>query len=122
MKRRMSVLRTGALSITVLLAGCATIGKADFERHKMSSLRQLQGSETGLLLFEARISSRYPDSPSGDLQRMKWAADWLEIRGYCPEGFEVVSRRRYTRADDNPYLYHLRYELRCLQSAPSKQK
>ncbi len=97
-----------------LMAGCESIGRTDFERHSMSSLKILPGSNDRLLLFEAKISAEYPDSPSGDVQRMEWAADWMEIRGFCPHGFSVVSRRRYTPADDNPYWYHLRYELRCL--------
>ena len=105
------------MSVAVLVAGCESIGRTDFERHSMSSLKILRGSVDGLLLFEANTSEQYPDSPSGDIQRMKWAAGWLEIRGFCPHGFAVVSRRRYTPADDNPFRYHLRYELRCLSPA-----
>jgi hypothetical protein len=102
------------LSLAVLMGGCETIGRTDFERHSMSSLRALPDSNDDLLLFEAKISVQYPDSPSGDVKRMEWANDWMEVRGFCPDGFEVVSRRLYTRADNNPYMYDLRYELRCL--------
>ncbi len=106
--------RLGIILVAVLAGGCESIGRTDFERHSMSSLKILPDRDDGLLLFEAKTNAQYPDSPSGDVQRMKWATAWMEIRGFCPQGFSVVSRRRYTPADDNPYRYHLRYELRCL--------
>ncbi len=109
--------RAIVMSVAVLMVGCESIGRTDFERHSMSSLKILPGGVDGLLLFEANTSEQYPDSPSGDIQRMKWAAGWMEIRGFCPHGFAVVSRRRYVPADDNPFRYDLRYELRCLSSA-----
>ncbi len=102
------------LVLAVLTSGCENIGRTDFERHSMSSLKILPGSDDSLLLFEAKISAQYPDSPSGDVKRMEWADDWMEVRGFCPDGFAVVSRRLYTRRDNNPFMYDLRYELRCL--------
>lgn len=111
------VCRVVVMSVALLVAGCESIGRTDFERHSMSNLKILSGRDRGLLLFEANTSAKYPDSPSGDIQRMKWAAGWMEIRGFCPDGFAVVSRRPYTPADDNPYGYHLRYVLRCLPPA-----
>ena len=109
--------RAIVMSVAVLVGGCESIGRTDFERHSMSSLKILPNRDDGLLLFEAKTNAQYPDSPSGDIQRMKWAASWMKIRGICPDGFTVVSRRRYTPADDNPFRYHLRYELRCLSPA-----
>lgn len=114
---RFCVCRVAVMSLAVLVAGCESIGRTDFERHSMSNLKILTGRDDGLLLFEANISAQYPDSPSGDIQRMKWAAGWMEIRGFCPDGFAVVSRRPYTPADDNPFRYDLRYVLRCLRPA-----
>jgi len=103
------------LYLAVALAGCETIGRNDFERHRMSSLNAIP--DTDLLLFEAKLSRQYPDSPAGDAQRMKWAEGWMEMRKLCPDGFSVVSRRRYKPEDDNPYRYDLRYELRCVVSS-----
>ncbi len=65
------------------------------------------------LKFEARTSATYPaDNPQAEQTRMQWLADWLEIRGMCPAGVDILERVHSGSAADR-FGYDLRYELRC---------
>lgn len=102
----------------LVLSACQSLdisGKHQFERYSMSSLKTDPTGTEGTLIFEAKASAQYPvDSPSAETVRMQWAEDWLAARSLCPDGFEVLSKRRYTVEDYNPNRYALRYELSCL--------
>jgi hypothetical protein len=110
------------LSMTVLLlgsAGCAALeDKTDYERHTMSDLRE-DWRRPGTLLFEATSSSMYPaDSDAAEAVRMEWLAGWMKRTGYCPAGWEVLSRSPIPPGEVHARRHDLRYELKCVEPAP----
>jgi hypothetical protein len=98
-----------------LLAGCAAIDdRTDFHRHTMSDLRE-DFRQPGVFLFEASTSSLYPeDSDAAEAARMEWLAGWMKRSGYCPAGWEVVSREPIDPREVHSRRRDLRYQVRCL--------
>lgn len=110
-----------ALTLTALLlgaGGCAAIDdKTDYHRHTMSDLRE-DWRQPGVLFFEATSSSQYPaDSASAETVRMAWLAGWMKRGGYCPDGWEVISRSVIPPAEVHMRRHDLRYEVRCAEAA-----
>ncbi len=107
------------LCAMAILAGCASDGYRDYDRHTMSTM-QLP-SEGDYWLFDAKTNARYPlDSLNAEAMRMRWAEEWFKQRKACDFGFDVKSRRIYQPGDDNPLRWNLRYELACKDSPPEK--
>lgn len=94
--------------------GCAALeDRSDYHRHSMSDLRE-DWRRPGILLFEATSSSLFPaDSEAAEATRMEWLAAWMKRTGYCPDGWEVVSRNRIDAAEVHARRHDLRYEVRC---------
>lgn len=106
-----------ALFLTSLLlgtGGCAVLDdQSDYHRHAMSDLRE-DRRQPGVLLFEATSSGQYPaDSEPAEAVRMEWLAGWMKRGGYCPDGWEVVSRSVIPPAEVHARRHDLRYEVRC---------
>lgn len=104
-----------AMLLAGLLAGCAAIDdRSDYHRHTMSDLRE-DFRQPGVFLFEASTSSLYPaDSEAAEATRMQWLAGWMKRSGYCPAGWEVVSRTPIDPREVHSRRRDLRYEVTCL--------
>lgn len=105
----------------VFLSACAVEEKSrqDFERHQMSML-EISRSNPSMLIFETQVDARYPeDSEEAEAVRMRWLQGWLDRGGFCPAGYEILSRRRIGPGEINFHHMDLRYELRCLEAAPA---
>lgn len=98
--------------------GCAAVDdKADYHRHTMSDLRE-DWRNPGTLLFEASSSSLYPaDSEAAEAIRMEWLAAWMKRTGFCPAGWDVLSRSAIEPGEVHARRHDLRYQLRCAEPA-----
>jgi len=110
-----------SLFVGSLLAGaggCAAVDdKTDYHRHTMSDLRE-DWRNPGTLLFEASSSSLYPaDSEAAEAIRMEWLAAWMKRTGFCPAGWEVLSRSEIEPGEVHARRHDLRYELQCAEPA-----
>jgi hypothetical protein len=110
------------LLVPLLLAGqggCAAMeDKTDYHRHSMSDLRE-DWRRPGILLFEASSSSLFPaESEAAEEVRMEWLAAWMKRTGYCPAGWELLSRSDIDPREVHVRRHDLRYELRCVGPAP----
>ncbi len=50
---------------------------------------------------------------------MEWLQGWLDRQGYCPDGYEILSRDKLGSGDINFHDMDLRYTLRCSEAVPS---
>ncbi len=110
------------LLLAVLFSGCAIEEKSrgDFERHNNSILRTSYQDES-VLVFEAKAGAAYPaDSEAAEAVRMEWLQSWLDGRGLCPSGYEVLSREPIAPGQPNFHDMDLRYLLKCVSQAPAK--
>jgi hypothetical protein len=98
----------------LLLAGCAAAGdRTDYHRHSMSDLTE-DWRRPGMLVFEASTSTLYPpESEPAEAIRMEWLAGWMKRSGYCPAGWEVLSRSAIPPAEVHARRRDLRYEVQC---------
>lgn len=94
----------------VFCAVAACTATSEYDRHQMSALRAVDEG----LVFETRTSTDYPaDSEAAEQARYQWIQSWLDVKGYCPDGFEIVERTTISPEELNPYRYNLRYRLKC---------
>ena len=107
------MLRLSLFAIVLGLQDCELNPNTDFDRHSMSWLIVPASGDT--MVFEAQTNAVYPaGTPEGEATRKQWMADWLDRRGLCPNGFNIVDGPRSFRPDeDNPHRAQLRYELQC---------
>lgn len=100
-----------------LLSACAPMDdRRDYHRHSMSDLRE-DWRRPGIFLFEASTSSLYPpDSESAEAVRMEWLAAWMKRSGFCPAGWEILSRSAIDPAEVHARRHDLRYELECAET------
>lgn len=106
-------------ALLVLAAGCALEerSRADFDRHQMSLL-EVSRQDDSVLIFEAKTSGAFPEaSAEAEAARMQWLQGWLDRQGYCPAGYEILSRRKLGPGDINFHDMDLRYTLRCREAA-----
>ncbi len=114
-KVSMSAIRRVALFFTtaavlVLVVGCA--GDSSFDRHNKSRLWLTQDGKE--LYFDATVSQAYPDQDKvAEAARMSWLQDWLKLRKYCGEGYNVTERRKIRDDEYNPQRHDLRYRIEC---------
>jgi hypothetical protein len=116
---RQGLYQTLFLSLAALaaaLAACAGPGdRSDYHRHSMSDLRE-DWRRPGVLLFEASTSSLYPaESAAAEATRMEWLAAWMKRSGYCPAGWQVLSRSAIDPGEVHARRHDLRYELACTE-------
>ena len=52
--------------------------------------------------------------------RMQWLEGWLERRGLCVHGYEVLERRAFDFLEHNPARYDLRYKVQCTVAPPDE--
>jgi hypothetical protein len=105
-------------ALLILLAACALEEKsrADFDRHQMSLL-EVSRQDDSILIFEAQTSGAFPEgSAEAEATRMEWLQGWLDRQGYCPDGYEILSRRKLGPGDINFHDMDLRYALRCKEA------
>lgn len=115
--------RSGQSAVMLILAigvlgGCLDIREsADFERHRHSRLFQPY-DRPDVIFFDVRFSPDYPaGEPAAEATRQAWLTQWLQQRGLCPAGHEVVEQRPFAYEEDNPGRYDRRYRVRCRDSA-----
>ncbi|MEM6639013.1 MAG: hypothetical protein AAF610_03840 [Pseudomonadota bacterium] len=97
--------------LMAFISGCVS-GKSLQDRHHMSRL--VVPSDGDYLIFEASTGVDYPaDDADAEAVRRDWIRQWLERRGLCANGFEVIKRVELGDSADNPYRHDLRYTLRC---------
>ena len=109
-------------ALMVVLAGCALEEKsrADFDRHQMSLL-EVSRQDDSILIFEAQTSGAFPEaSAQAEATRMEWLQGWLDRQGYCPYGYEILSRSKLGPGDINFHDMDLRYTLRCTEAPASE--
>lgn len=105
------------------LSGCALKefedrSRGDFDRHNQSHL-EVSRTDESILIFEAKAEVGYPiDSETAEAERMEWLEGWLEREDYCPDGHEILSRRKLGAGDINFHDMDLRYEVRCSEAPP----
>lgn len=104
---------------TMLTYGCASMHDSpEYHRHRNSQLIEPMGGGD-FLYFDVITTPEYPaDSEAAEDQRMKWLASWMEVRKFCPAGYEVVERREFETLEHNPGNYDLRYKVQC-QAPPA---
>jgi hypothetical protein len=107
--------------VTALLAlvaggGCAALDdRKDYYRHSMSDLRE-DWRRPGTMVFEASTSTLYPaDSEAAEATRMEWLAGWMKQSGYCPAGWEVLSRSVIDPMEVHARRHDLRYDVTCAE-------
>jgi hypothetical protein len=116
-----SGLIASALPCLFVIVGCALEeqSRADFERHNASILRESY-QEPDALVFEAKAGAAYPaDSESAEAVRMQWLQDWLDLKGLCPGGYDILRRERIGAGQPNFHDMDLRYKLRCRDPTPA---
>lgn len=109
-------------TIIVLAAGflCAACAMQDnsYERHRLSQLKTVAGS-ADQFVFEARaVPGMQRDAPEAEAVRLQWLSDWLDVRGTCKPGYEILERRLYEAQEFNPRESQFRYLIRCRTSRP----
>lgn len=102
------------LVLLLLLSACAGAPADGYDRHTLSRLVEVPGSSSEFI-YEA---GRPPPGPAGseteaESVRMRWLAEWLEVRGLCLTGHEIVDRRPFGPFEYNPMQAELRYLIRC---------
>jgi len=103
------------MALLCLLAGaCASIDDgSDFDRHRYSQL-VMPFDRPGLMYFDVSYPATYPaDDPDAERSRMRWLEGWLQQRGLCPAGYEIIRQRPFDYLEDNPRRHEQRYEVRC---------
>jgi hypothetical protein len=103
------------LTSTALFAtGCASMHESpDFQRHRLSQV-VVPSDKKDLFYFDVSVTPEYPDDdPAAEETRLQWLEQWLDTRGMCSSGFEILKRRPFEFLEDNPARYDLRYEVRC---------
>jgi hypothetical protein len=90
----------------------------DYERHSNSQM-EISRTDESMLVFEAKTGAAFPESSkAAEAKRMEWLQSWLDRGGYCPDGHEIVSRRKVEPGEINFYDMDLRYEVRCTDPPP----
>ena len=107
-------------ALLVFAGGCALEeqSRADYDRHQMSLL-EVSRQDDSILIFEAETSGAFPESSeSAEATRMTWLQGWLDRQGYCPHGYDILSRKKLGPGDINFHNMDLRYTLRCREAPP----
>lgn len=104
---------------SVALCGCSSLHESvDHERHSLSQLSIPRGGGDHLW-FDVKLTPEYPDNSSAaEAVRMQWLTGWLERRGVCPHGYDILERRAFEFLEDNPARFDLRYKVRCAAAPP----
>jgi hypothetical protein len=116
--RKTSALVAVLLGLVALGGGCAALDdRGDYYRHSMSDLKE-DWRRPGTLVFEASTSTLYPaDSEAAEAKRMEWLAGWMKRSGYCPAGWEVLSRSPIDPMEVHARRRDLRYDVACADLA-----
>lgn len=104
--------------VLTLLSGCVfeERSRGDFERHNLSLL-EVSRRDNSVLVFEAKAGAAYPEnSATAEAKRMSWLQSWLDRQGFCPDGYEITSRRKIEFGEINFHDMDLRYELQCVDA------
>lgn len=84
-----------------------------YERHRLSQLSNLPGSDTQYV-FEARgVPGVERDSAEAESMRLQWLGEWLSVRNTCRSGYQVLERRLFETGEFNSRDSEFRYLLRC---------
>jgi hypothetical protein len=107
------------MGLMLAVAGCASMHESpDFERHRLSQL-VVPYDRTDIYYFDVTFSPAYPDDDaSAEAVRMGWLDSYMQTRGLCPSGFEMLARRSFDFLEDNPARHDVRYEVAC-KAAPA---
>ncbi len=107
-----------ALASFILLAACAAGPTDDYERHSSSRLVAVEGARDEYV-FEVQEAAGGA-AADAEAVRMRWLSQWLELRGVCAAGYEIVDRRRFGSMEYNPMRADYRYLVRCRARAASE--
>lgn len=115
-------MKQGLMAAVLLLVGACALeekSRADFDRHQMSLL-EVSRQDDSILVFEAETSGAFPESSAGaEATRMEWLQGWLDRQGYCPHGYDILTRKKLGPGDINFHNMDLRYTLRCKEAPPA---
>lgn len=91
-----------------------TLDNADYERHRMSSLR-VSPLDEEVLIYEVQTDMTYPKrGAAAEAKRMEWLEEWLEKYGYCGAGYEIADRKELGPGDISFRDADIRYEVVCV--------
>ncbi|MBM4196304.1 MAG: hypothetical protein FJ197_04285 [Gammaproteobacteria bacterium] len=106
-----------------MLVSCAAFDSPDlYNRHRFSEITQPRdgagGASRDVFYFDVSITAEFPDNDAtAEAERMRWLDEWLELRGMCPAGREILRKRPFDFMEDNPARRDQRYEVRCRAAA-----
>jgi hypothetical protein len=100
---------------TMLLAACTAFDTPDtYNRHRLSDITLPREGSGDTFFFDVTVTAEFPEnSDVAEAERMKWLAEWLEVRHMCPTGYEILNKRKFDFMEDNAARRDLRYEVRC---------
>ncbi len=90
-----------------LLAGCAA-----YDRPALSTFEPL--TET-TFRYQAKTDSLVyrEESPTAETERMRWLETYLTDNKFCPQGYEITSRKPVVTQDTLARTYTIYYAGRC---------
>lgn len=113
MPPRASIAMT-AMTAILLLSACTAFDTPEtYDRHRLSDIT-LPRNGGGTFFFDVTVNAEFPDNnAAAEAERMKWLAEWLEVRHMCPAGYEILKKRKFDFMEDNPAGRDVRYEVKC---------
>jgi hypothetical protein len=106
--------RIWIVAVVTLLGACTAFDTPEnYDRHRLSDITMPRDGGDNFF-FDVSITAEFPDNDAAaEAVRMKWLAEWLEIRHMCPTSYEILKKRKFDYMEDNPAHRDLRYEARC---------
>ena len=103
----------------VVSGGCAAFDSPNlYNRHRLSDITLprtgVESSPSDTFFYDVSVTAEMPDNDAtAEATRLTWLGEWLEQRGMCPAGHDVIKRRPFDFMEDKPARRNLRYEVKC---------